>query len=243
MAWAFQACLNTETLYQSRRWKTVPEFSVLLTLSSHLVLTPCNLSAYGWEEGQASHTRSPGELFILCPFHCLSFLPSPSFPLTSCIYLCLFIHGNTWSRLVFRVRFCCCRPCQALKLYYTKIRELCLDHSLFMFIACLVSWFLAPWIFCSVYPWPFVDWHRTVADCSLQGNATVPSSLLCFWTSRIARRERERERKRTQKGRDTVHFILPTRLEREFLSPPTESEKVFFFFSFFFGQSSWQRLT
>ena len=41
--------------------------------------------------------------------------------------------------------------------------------------------------------------------------------------------ERERERERTGKGRDIVHFILPPRLEREFLSPPTENEKIFFF--------------
>lgn len=41
--------------------------------------------------------------------------------------------------------------------------------------------------------------------------------------------ERETERERTGKGRDIVHFILPPRLEREFLSPPTESEKIFFF--------------
>ena len=48
----------------------------------------------------------------------------------------------------------------------------------------------------------------------------------------LEERETERERKRTGKGRDTVHFILPPRLEREFLSPPTESEKVLFFFFF-----------
>lgn len=59
-----------------------------------------------------------------------------------------------------------------------------------------------------------------------------PAPYFVFELLELLEREKQRERGGTGKGRDTVHFILPPRLEREFLSPPTESEKIFFFFLF-----------
>lgn len=128
-----------------------------------------NLSPCLGEGGQAaavapvSWLQPTPQLSLLLPFNCFPSSLPPSFPssfpsffpslfpsfLAGCLPACLhlFIHGNTWFGFVFSVRCWYSWPWKALTL---QLDKLCLNHSLFKFTACLISWFLALWIFCFV---------------------------------------------------------------------------------------------
>lgn len=154
-------------LHQPRTWKMVTEFSSP-ALRELLVLLTCNLSAHCQKEGQdmagAPVISLNTQSFLLHSYHCFYFLLSlphlPSFLLPTIIYFYLF---GTSDSGFFSVRLLCHRPWKALELYHTYIKELFVNHSLFMFTACLISWFLGPWIFCVTIRWPFIDLHTRIS--------------------------------------------------------------------------------